>query len=106
MRSKSADTGRLITFGFNVADAASGTGAAAENVRWRMTRTATGTYVYRLDRGLEVVSAFGVSHATGYFFVEVHSIAGEYFVANTIGHSGVLGNIAHSLMVTALDNRP
>lgn len=106
MRSKSADTGKLITVGFYVPDGASGAGVAAEGITWRMARTATGTYVYRLSRGLRVISVVGTSHATGYFFVEAHSIAEEYFIVNTIGHTGVLGNLPHSLVVTALDNRP
>lgn len=106
MRSKSADTGRLITVSFYVADGASGAGVAAEGVTWRMARTATGTYVYRLSRGLSVISVIGASHTNFFYFVEPYSISENYFVVQTIGHSGSLGNVPHSLTVTALDNRP
>ena len=106
MRSEPADTDRIIKFSFYVSDGATGRGVADNNVKWRMTRTGTGTYIYYVDNGLQVLSVVGTSHASGYFFVEVNAISENYFVVSTIGHNGTLGNIPHSLVCTALDNRP
>ena len=106
MRSEPADTDRIIKFSFYVPDAATGRGVADNSVKWRMTRTGTGTYIYYVDSGLQVLSVVGTSHASGYFFVEVNAISENYFVVSTIGHNGTLGNIPHSLVCTALDNRP